>query len=172
MQRESSEDRTTPLELFSEEWAYDFILMFVENFILSKLSAYVFLSISISKVPLLSFLTETGNDLMYNKWVDFCEMFIFKRHSSTTKRGKDETEVSLSESLSGQSRFDIFEKAIELLKFSSDVLPTHPGALQGDVLRGEPIRLSNTRATHLRYSSLGMFHLKCKKFCQFTQDIK
>ena len=94
------------------------------------------------------------------------------RDSSTTKRGKDDTEVSLSESLSGQSRLDIFEEAIELLKFSSDVLPTHPGALQGDVLSGKPIRLSNTRATHLRYSSLGMFYLKCKKFCQSTQDIK
>ena len=94
------------------------------------------------------------------------------KDSRTTKRGKDEIEVSLSESLSGQSRLDIFEEAIELLKFSSDVLPTHPGALQGDVLRGKPIRLSNTRATHLRYASLGMFYLKCKKFCQSTQVIK
>ena len=59
------------------------------------------------------------------------------KDSRTTKRGKDEIEVSLSESLSGQSRLDIFEEAIELLKFSSDVLPTHPGALQGDVLRGK-----------------------------------
>ena len=81
------------------------------------------------------------------------------RDSSTTKRGKDEMEVSLS----GQSRLDIFEDAKELLKFSSYVLPTHPGALQGDVLRGKPIRLSNTRATHRIYSSLGMFSLKCMK---------
>ena len=53
------------------------------------------------------------------------------RDSSTTKRGKDDTEVSLSESLSGQSRLDIFEEAIELLKFSSDVLPTHPEPYKG-----------------------------------------
>ena len=103
-ERESSEDRTTPLELFSEVWAYDFILMLVKNFILSKLSAYVFLSTSISKVPLLSLLTETGLTIPE---MTLCTTngFILVRclsskDSRTTKRGKDEIEVSLSESLS------------------------------------------------------------------------
>ena len=81
-ERESSEDRTTPLELFSEELPYDYIVMFVKNFILSKLSAYVLLSTSISKVPLLSFFNRdgfdySGNDLMDNKLVDFSEVFNF-----------------------------------------------------------------------------------------------
>ena len=84
-------------------------------------------------------------------------LVIYLLDSRTTNRGEDDKEVSVSESLSGQSRLDNLVEAIYYNIISSGVLPAHPGALQGDVMRGKPIRLSNTRATHRRYSSLGMF---------------
>ena len=45
---------------------------------------------------------------------------------------------SLSELLSGYGRLGGFDEAIYQLKYSSCVLPAHLGALQGDVLRGNP----------------------------------
>ena len=84
------------------------------------------------------------------------ENCLSSRDSSITKHGKFDMEVSLSESLSGQSRLDCFELAINIIKILSGVLPTHPGVQQGDVAEEKPIRLSATRATHLRYSFLEM----------------
>ena len=60
------------------------------------------------------------------------------KDSSTMKCGKEEGEVSLSESLSKYERLDAFMVAMRYIKDPSGVLPTHPGAQQGDVLRGNP----------------------------------
>ena len=56
--------------------------------------------------------------------------------SRTIKFGNVVGKGSLSESLSGYGRLEGFDEAIYKLKYSSDVLAAHPGALQGDVLRG------------------------------------
>ena len=88
------------------------------------------------------------------------------------KCGRDDSRFSVSDALSEYERLEDFGVAMRDMKISSDVLPTDHGVQQGDVLRGKPIRLSNTRATHPRYSSLIMLVFKCKNYDHFTQNIK
>ena len=93
------------------------------------------------------------------------------RDSRTTNRGKDDKEVSVSESLSGQSRLDNLVEAIYYNIISSGVLPANPRALQGDVLRGNPFA-SATPGLHN-----GDIHLwECSridvKYCHSNQDIE
>ena len=167
VQRDSSELRTTPFDVFRDKYAYDLILRPPKVFILSRLSAKVLLSTFTSIVPLFNVFTDVGLTIperVFSTKIGLSfERGLSSKDSRTIKCGKVEGCISVSESLSEYERLKDFGVAINIKKYSSGVLPTNPGALQGDVLRGKPIRLSNTRATHLRYSSLRMFRIKYKK---------
>ena len=96
-----------------------------------------------SRVPLLSFLSEMG--LMMPEMGFFSITFGFSlvscfssSDSRTIKCGNAEGKVSLSESQSGYERLEDFDAVIKEFKFSSVVLPTDLGAQQGDVQRGNP----------------------------------